>query len=119
MSYKMTDIKALLIYMHALVEALEIEPDEDSCTGSAYLKGEFSEDTFCIIHNKLNELKQRGWENISSDSVGSIDFEAIAKPIIKYLNDKHHPHAKVIITTDTAEVVHGEVGFQTSEFIKD
>lgn len=34
-------------------------------------------------------------------------LEACARPLIEYLNDNHHPHCKVIVTTDNAEVVEG------------
>lgn len=35
------------------------------------------------------------------------DFETCARPLIKYLNDHHHPHAKAIVTIANAEVVEG------------
>lgn len=35
------------------------------------------------------------------------NFESSARPLIKYLNDHHHPHSKVIVTCANAEVVEG------------
>jgi len=46
-------------------------------------------------------------------------FELLAKPLIKYLNDNYNPHASIIITCDSAEILSGEMAFQTKEFIKD
>lgn len=46
-------------------------------------------------------------------------FEALAKPLVKYLNDNYNPHCSIIITCDSAEVVSGEMAFHTDEFIKD
>lgn len=48
------------------------------------------------------------------------DFYNSMRGVIKYLNDYHHPHAKAIITTTTAEVVYGEktIG-ECFDFVKD
>ena len=46
-------------------------------------------------------------------------FEEAAKPLIKYLNDYHDPHTKVIVETDSAEIVSGEMSLRTMEFVKD
>jgi len=42
-----------------------------------------------------------------------------AKPLIKWLNENCHPHVKVIIETDRAELLEGVVNIPTEEFIKD
>ena len=47
------------------------------------------------------------------------EFEVLAKPLIKFLNDNCNPHASIIITPDSAEVVYGEAAFYTKEYIKD
>lgn len=47
------------------------------------------------------------------------EFEKLAKPLIKWLNDNMHPHAKVIIETGRAEVIEGYYGFTTDKYIKD
>ena len=46
-------------------------------------------------------------------------FEMLAKPLIQFINDNCNPHAKIIITTDSAEILYGEAAFYTKEFIKD
>lgn len=47
------------------------------------------------------------------------EFEALAKPLIKFLNDNWHPHTKIIIDSTTAEIVTGEMSIYTEEFLKD
>lgn len=46
-------------------------------------------------------------------------FEVAAKPLIKFINDYYDPHTKVIVETDSAEIVSGEMSMRTIEFIKD
>lgn len=47
------------------------------------------------------------------------EFEAVAKPLIKWINDNGHPHMSVIITPTSAELVEGSIGIHTTEFVKD
>lgn len=47
------------------------------------------------------------------------EFERLAKPLIEFLNNNYHPHVSIIITTDSAEILSGEMAFQTDEFIRD
>ena len=47
------------------------------------------------------------------------EFEAIARPLIKWLNENHNPHTSIIITTDSAEVLGGEMAFPCTDYIKD
>jgi len=42
-----------------------------------------------------------------------------AKPLIKYLNDHHDPHTRVIVGTGEAELVSGVMSVRTEEFYKD
>jgi hypothetical protein len=42
-----------------------------------------------------------------------------AKPLIKWLNKNGHPHCKIIVTTDSAELKEGVAIVKTEEFIKD
>lgn len=35
------------------------------------------------------------------------EFEALARPLLKFLNDNCHPHVSVIVTTTTAELLEG------------
>lgn len=46
-------------------------------------------------------------------------FESLARPLVEWLNKNANPHAKIIIDSMSAEVVHGQYGFHTDEFLKD
>lgn len=48
-----------------------------------------------------------------------LEFESLAKPLVKFLNDNYHPHVSIIITPDSAEILSGEMAFHTEEYIKD
>ena len=41
-----------------------------------------------------------------------------AKPLIKYLNDNHHPHCMVIVGCNSAELVEGVSRVITDEFLE-
>lgn len=47
------------------------------------------------------------------------EFEALARPMIKFLNDNFHPHAHVVIDTGRAELSEGLCAFTTEDYIKD
>ncbi len=47
------------------------------------------------------------------------EFDTLVRPLIKYINDNHTAHTSIIITTSTAELLYGEIGFGTDEYIKD
>ena len=46
-------------------------------------------------------------------------FLESAKPLIKWLNENANPHAKVIVDTASAELLSGEIGVETFEFVAD
>ena len=35
------------------------------------------------------------------------EFEALTRPLIKWLNDHYHPHPTIVITPTTAELLEG------------
>lgn len=47
------------------------------------------------------------------------EFQALADPLIKYLNDNHHPHMKIIIDPSRAELLEGVCSHATDEHILD
>lgn len=47
------------------------------------------------------------------------EFEKLARPLIKYLSENHHPHTKIIIDSVSAEMVEGITAFNTNEYLKD
>ncbi|EFA5318582.1 hypothetical protein EYX56_04920 [Escherichia coli] len=46
-------------------------------------------------------------------------FTASVEAVMKYLADNHHPHTKIIIDSDSAELVEGIATHRTDKFIKD
>jgi len=46
-------------------------------------------------------------------------FEEISRPLIKFLNDNCNPHFSVIVTTTGAELVSGEMAYNTNDFVRD
>lgn len=47
------------------------------------------------------------------------EFEALARPLIKFLNDNTHPHCSIHIDTTSAELVEGVSAFHTKDYILD
>jgi hypothetical protein len=46
-------------------------------------------------------------------------FEEAVEVVMAYLAENHHPHTKVIIDSDSAELVEGLATHRTEKFIKD
>lgn len=49
----------------------------------------------------------------------SSSFEDVVKPVIKWLNENANPHTSVSIDATSAQLLTGEIGIHTEEFIKD
>lgn len=47
------------------------------------------------------------------------ELEEASKPLIKWMNENCHPHAKVIVETTGAELVEGIARIKNLEFVKD
>lgn len=47
------------------------------------------------------------------------EFEELARPLIKFLNDNFHPHVSVAVDTGRAELLEGKCSFVTEDYIKD
>jgi hypothetical protein len=47
------------------------------------------------------------------------EFEKLSRPLIKFLCENFHPHATVIINTDSAELLNGVAAFRTGDYIPD
>lgn len=50
---------------------------------------------------------------------GEGNFEKVALPMIKYINENHHPHTTIIVTTDRAEVLEGVNAIVNSSYVPD
>lgn len=46
-------------------------------------------------------------------------FDALAKALMQWLCENANPHATVIVTPTTAELLSGEHAIETHEFVKD
>jgi hypothetical protein len=46
-------------------------------------------------------------------------FEELARPLVKFLNDRFHPHVTIIITPTSIELVEGVCASPITEYIKD
>lgn len=49
----------------------------------------------------------------------SSSFEDVVNPVIKWLNENANPHTSVSIDATSAQLLTGEIGIHTEEFIKD
>ena len=47
------------------------------------------------------------------------EFEAVVKPVIKYMAENHHPHTTVIIDSISAELLEGQRVIHTEEYLRD
>lgn len=47
------------------------------------------------------------------------EFEELAKPLVKWLNENYHPHVTVIITPTSVELMEGLFTSPITEYIKD
>ncbi|EOV9704478.1 hypothetical protein [Cronobacter dublinensis] len=46
-------------------------------------------------------------------------FEEAVRPLIKWLAENANPHSTVIVTSTDAELLIGEMGVKTDEYLKD
>ena len=58
---------------------------------------------------------------MSKDSTNKTleEFEALVKPVIKWMAENVHPHHTLIITNTHAELLEGQISVQTSEYLND
>lgn len=67
-----------------------------------------------VAFNQLDSMDDKAIKNKQSD-----EFREKVKPLIKYLNDNHHPHTSIIITPTSAQLLEGLQVECTNEFIND
>ena len=48
-----------------------------------------------------------------------MEFEAVTRPVIEWLNKNCHPHVSVVIEPTTAELSEGVCAVQTNNYIRD
>jgi len=47
------------------------------------------------------------------------ELEIVSKPLMKFLSDNFHPHVKVIVESNSAEILEASATVKCDEFIKD
>lgn len=67
-----------------------------------------------VTFNQLNNMDNKAIKNKPSD-----EFVEKAKPLIKYLNDNHHPHTSIVITPTSVKLLEDLQAEYTHEFIND
>jgi len=53
------------------------------------------------------------------DNEKRAEFEAVVRPVIKWLNDNCHPHVIVVVDPGSAELSEGVNRFATEDYWKD
>ena len=47
------------------------------------------------------------------------EFEELVRPVMKWMAEKLHPHTKIIIEANSAELMEGDTAIQTNEYLID
>lgn len=47
------------------------------------------------------------------------DFDNIVKPVMKWLAENMHPHAVILVSSVSAELLESSIGLNTTEFLVD
>lgn len=46
------------------------------------------------------------------------EFTELCRPLIKWLNENHHPHTQIIITPTTCELMEWMISWEVLDYIK-
>jgi len=46
------------------------------------------------------------------------ELEELGKPLVKWINDNRSPHAKIVITCDSVELLGGDMRIPVPEYIE-
>ncbi|HDG7871813.1 TPA: hypothetical protein PCK45_001486 [Klebsiella quasipneumoniae] len=83
-------------------------------------------DLIWLLHDEAVDYEYRAcwnwYQNYHVSDVNkarSSSFEDVVKPVIKWLNENANPHTSVSIDATSAQLLTGEIGIHTEEFIKD
>lgn len=93
-----------------------------------------------LLERIETEMRYAGWGNPEDDNIGkemvyqevckeieryeridnkNREFAQLARPLLNWLNDNKHPHSKIIIECDRAELVEGEVGIGAMGYFRE
>ena len=56
---------------------------------------------------------------LTEGQINANSFEALTRPIIKWMNANTHPHVTVVITPTSAELLEGMAAFTTDDYVRD
>ncbi|MEH9367108.1 hypothetical protein [Klebsiella quasipneumoniae] len=80
----------------------------------------------CLLHDEAVDYEycacwnwRQNYHVSDVDKDRSSSFEDVVKPVIKWLNENANPHTSVSIDATSAQLLTGEIGIHTEEFIKD
>lgn len=83
-------------------------------------------DLIWLLHDEAVDYEYRAcWNWCQNYHVSDVNkarsssFEDVVKPVIKWLNENANPHTSVSIDATSAQLLTGEIGIHTEEFIKD
>jgi hypothetical protein len=47
------------------------------------------------------------------------EFEELVRPVMKWMSENLHPHTKIIIESNSAELLEGDMAVSTNEYLID
>ena len=81
-------------------------------------KPKIEDDKLQSLANFLGEQEIK-LKKILAGEIKDDVFGELCKPLMKYLAENHHPHTKIILESNTAELVEGINCIHTDEFLVD
>ncbi|MEY7583347.1 hypothetical protein AB9D14_26105 [Klebsiella quasipneumoniae] len=80
----------------------------------------------CLLHDEAVDYEycacwnwRQNYHVSDVNKARSSSFEDVVKPVIKWLNENANPHTSVNIDATSAQLLTGEIGIHTEEYIKD
>lgn len=67
------------------------------------------------VMDQLHELQEKMYK----DEEEIDPFEAVVRPVMKYLAENHHPHTAICVESNQAEMVEGIRSLKTDEYLVD
>lgn len=73
------------------------------------------------MHNKAMFDEARRKEALNNKNIVELqkEFMTLSMPLIKFINDNYDPQTAIIITSSTAELLDGKMGFAMDEYVND
>jgi hypothetical protein len=71
------------------------------------------------VEKRASTLFNKGGKDVALTKEQKKEFENLAWPLIKFINDNFNPHTSIIIDNTSAEIMEGVASYRTEEFWKD